>query len=107
MTGFVVTKVTISSDELERIARDALGLTAPKFVPAGPVPIFQPRSEAVRLAIESVILATRQYDNDQFSPGAGSAAKALLAAGKRLAKAYADERRAKREQDAKKGEFHV
>lgn len=102
--------VNVSAEDLERVAREQLGLVppatrkrAPRPAPILPGPAFHAHSEAVRAAIDHVIRATEKYDRDQYTNGEASAATALFEAGKRLRRAVAEERKAK----SQKGAFNV
>jgi hypothetical protein len=110
MKSVVTVSVDISAADLERIAREQLGLERPgpktrvqTPAPALSGPIFDPRSSAVAAAISHVIRATDKFNQDQYSPGEASAATALFEAGKRLKKAVSEERHAK----SKRGVFNV
>lgn len=100
--------VNVSSEDLERIAREQLGLIAQSEATRRAASVlvasdFHPRSEAVNAAINHVIRATEKFDQDQYTNGEASAATALFEAGKRLRKAMAGEQSAK----SQKGVFHV
>lgn len=98
----IAVTANISREELERIARQELGL-AKLQQPAAPIVAFHRHSDAVTAAIQHVIRATEKFDRDQYSPGEASAATALFEAGKRLRTAFHDEVKAK----SIEGKFHV
>ena len=93
--------INISAEDLERIARDQLGLVSPKETQLRVA--YHPRSEAVAHAIAYVIRAVEKLDRDQYTHGEASAVTALFEAGKRLRKAVAGEQNAR----TQKGSFHV
>lgn len=108
MKTIVTITVDISAQELERLAREQLGMERPKPCAQAPAPTLlgpalHPASEAVRFAIGHVIRATDKLDQARYSPGEAAAMTALLEAGKRLKKAAHEERKTK----SQKGVFNV